>query len=86
MSVLVFVELAAGEVKGSSLEAISYGHALGLGEVTALVLGIIDESKMTGLGKYGAQSSLLLLFQEAGKTFSVKSGSHPLLALIPVMV
>ncbi len=58
MSVLVFVELAAGEVKGSSLEAISYGHALGLGEVTALVLGIIDESKMTGLGKYGAQKVL----------------------------
>ena len=58
MSVLVFVELAAGEVKGTSLEAVSYGHALGLGEVTALVLGNIDESKLAGLGKYGAQKVL----------------------------
>jgi electron transfer flavoprotein alpha subunit len=57
MSILVFVEIAEGQIKKTSLEAVAYAHAMG-GPVTAIALGAADQSALTSLGKYGAQKVL----------------------------
>lgn len=61
MSVLVFVEIADGQIKKSSLEAISYGAAIaekaGL-QVIALVPGTITGYDLSALGTYGADKVL----------------------------
>ncbi|HEY9047850.1 MAG TPA: electron transfer flavoprotein subunit alpha/FixB family protein [Ohtaekwangia sp.] len=57
MSILVFVESAEGQIKKTSLEAISYAHAMG-GPVTAIALGSVDKAELEALGKYGAQKVL----------------------------
>jgi electron transfer flavoprotein alpha subunit len=58
MAILVFVESTDGEIKNTSLVAISYAKALGeqMGdsEVTALVMGSFEDPALAGLGKYGA--------------------------------
>lgn len=57
MSILVFVEIADGIIKKSSLEAVSYGFELAgktNDSVAALVLGTIDASKLDDIGKAGA--------------------------------
>ena len=56
MSVLVFVETDGGKVKHNSLEAVTYGAAIG--EATAVVLGSMDESEAATLGKSGASKIL----------------------------
>ena len=62
MSVLVFVEVADGQIKKTSLEAVSYGAALAEkvgGSVSALVLGQgVSSDELPGLGKYGASKVL----------------------------
>ncbi|HAI76412.1 MAG TPA: electron transfer flavoprotein subunit alpha [Microscillaceae bacterium] len=62
MSVLVFVEVADGEVKGSSLEAVGYGAEVAKQQgttATAIVLGTsIAADKLAALGKYGAAKVL----------------------------
>jgi len=57
MSILVFVESAEGQIKKTSLEAVSYAHAMG-GPVTAIALGTVDKAELEALGKYGAQKVL----------------------------
>lgn len=57
MAILVFVESAEGKIKKTSIEAISYAHALG-GPVTAIALGAVDKEELEALGKYGAQKVL----------------------------
>jgi electron transfer flavoprotein alpha subunit len=57
MSILVFVESAEGQIKKTSLEAVSYAHALG-SPVTAIALGAVDQAALEALGKYGAQKVL----------------------------
>ena len=57
MSILVFIENIEGEVKASSLEAVSYAAAMG-GDVTALVLGSIESSALDRVGKAGASKIL----------------------------
>ncbi|HEY9047401.1 MAG TPA: electron transfer flavoprotein subunit alpha/FixB family protein [Ohtaekwangia sp.] len=57
MSILVFVESAEGQIKKTSLEAVSYAHAMG-GPVTAIALGTVDKAALEALGKYGAQKVL----------------------------
>jgi len=57
MSIVVFVEIAEGKIRKSSLEAVSYAHAMG-GPVTAVVLGPADSSEVQSLGNYGAQKVL----------------------------
>lgn len=57
MSVLVFVESAEGKIKKTSLEAVSYAHAMG-DDVTAIALGKVDKDELEGLGKYGAKKVL----------------------------
>jgi electron transfer flavoprotein alpha subunit len=55
--ILVFVEIAEGKVKKTSLEAVAYAHAMG-GPVTAIALGDADKSELENLGKYGATKVL----------------------------
>jgi electron transfer flavoprotein alpha subunit len=62
MSVLVFVELADGELRGSSLEAVGYGAEVAkmLGtEASALVLGnTVGADKLAAIGNYGISKVL----------------------------
>ncbi len=53
MAILVFVESAEGKIKKTSIEAVSYAHAMG-GPVTAIALGSVDRPELENLGKYGA--------------------------------
>ena len=57
MSILIFVEIADGTIKKSSLEAVSYGYEMAgqkSGEVIALVLGSIQKGQLDAIGKSGA--------------------------------
>ena len=55
MAALAFVELDEGKVKKSSLEAVSYAHAVA-GDATAIVFGKTDD--MDTIGKAGASKVL----------------------------
>lgn len=57
MAILVFVESAEGKIKRTSIEAVSYAHAMG-GPVTVIALGAIEKSELESLGKFGAQKIL----------------------------
>ena len=57
MAILVFVECAEGKVKTTSVEAISFAHAMGE-PVVAIALGTAEKSELEGLGKYGAAKIL----------------------------
>jgi electron transfer flavoprotein alpha subunit len=58
MSILVYVEQAAGKIKKTSLEAVSYGYALaektGEGTVVAVALGTLESSELAAIGEAGA--------------------------------
>jgi electron transfer flavoprotein alpha subunit len=54
---LVYLEIADGKIKKSSLEALHYAARLG-GGVTALAIGDADASALAGAGKYGAEKVL----------------------------
>ncbi|MDN3671180.1 electron transfer flavoprotein subunit alpha/FixB family protein [Echinicola jeungdonensis] len=61
MSILVYIEHDEGAVKKTSLEAVSYGKALGEKEgksVTAVALGKIDDAELTKVGSAGADKVL----------------------------
>ena len=63
MSILVFVEIADGSIKKSSLEAVSYGAELAAknsDEVTGLVLGKIPENELDAIGKSGANKIMVV--------------------------
>lgn len=57
MAILVFVEVAEGKIRKSSLEAVCYAQAMG-DSVTAIVLGPADETEVKSLGNYGANKVL----------------------------
>lgn len=57
MAILVFVESAEGKVKKTSLEAVSYAHAMG-DAVTAIAIGEVEKSELENLGTYGASRVL----------------------------
>ena len=57
MSILVFVEIAEGKVKKSSLEAVVYANEMD-GDVTAIAIGEVDSAELSGLGNYGATKVL----------------------------
>lgn len=57
MAILVFVETADKKIKKSSLEAVSYGAAMG-GEVVAVVLGPLDAGEADKIGPAGAAKVL----------------------------
>ncbi|WBL44882.1 electron transfer flavoprotein subunit alpha/FixB family protein [Algoriphagus halophytocola] len=58
MSILVYIEHAEGKVKKTSLEAVSFAHALaaqtGEGDVVAVALGTIAEEELAAVGSAGA--------------------------------
>jgi electron transfer flavoprotein alpha subunit len=61
MSILVFVEGSEGEVKKSSLEAVSYAAELGKKKgatATAVAIGNFSSDALASLGKYGAAKVL----------------------------
>ena len=57
MVTLVFVECADGKVKKTSIEAVSYAHAMGR-QVIAIALSDAEKSELEALGKYGASKVL----------------------------
>jgi electron transfer flavoprotein alpha subunit len=57
MSILVFIEHAEGEIKKSSLEAVSYAAAMGE-DVTAIAIGPVEESVLKAAGSAGASKVL----------------------------
>ena len=57
MAILVFVESAEGKIKKTSIEAVSYAHAMG-GPVTAIALGSVEKGELENLGKFGASKVL----------------------------
>ena len=57
MVTLVFVECADGKVKKTSIEAVSYAHAMGA-QVVAIALSEAERSELEALGKYGASKVL----------------------------
>jgi electron transfer flavoprotein alpha subunit len=57
MAILVFVEVAEGKIRKSSLEAVCYAQAMG-DSVTAIVLGPADAAEVKSLGSYGAKKVL----------------------------
>jgi len=62
MSIVVYVEQAAGKIKKTSLEAVSYGFALaaktGEGAVVAVALGTLDSNELASIGEAGAAKVL----------------------------
>ncbi|MDA1268739.1 MAG: electron transfer flavoprotein subunit alpha/FixB family protein [Bacteroidetes bacterium] len=62
MSILVYVEQAAGKIKKTSLEAVSFAYALagktGEGEVIAIALGTLDGDELASIGESGATKVL----------------------------
>ncbi len=61
MSVLVYVENAAGKFKKSTFEAVSYASAIASKlniTVTALSIGDVSDSELAQLGRYGAAKTL----------------------------
>lgn len=61
MSVLIFIELADGEIKKSSLEALYYGAKVaGMtgGEATALAIGTAGAGELEKAGNYGVSKVL----------------------------
>lgn len=62
MSILVYIEHSEGKVKKTSLEAVSFAHALaaktGEGEVIAVALGTVDAAELAAVGKAGAAKVL----------------------------
>lgn len=62
MSVIVYIEHAEGQVKKTSLEAVSFAKALaaqtGEGEVVAVALGTIESEALAVAGSAGADKVL----------------------------
>jgi electron transfer flavoprotein alpha subunit len=62
MAILVYIEHTEGQVKKTSLEAVSFAHALsaktGEGEVVAVALGTIEEQQLSNVGTAGASKVL----------------------------
>lgn len=57
MSILVFIELSEGEIKKTSLEAVSYAAGIG-GDVTAVAFGQASNDNLAAAGKAGANKVL----------------------------
>jgi electron transfer flavoprotein alpha subunit len=61
MSVLIFVEIADGAIKKSSLEAVAYGAQVAQQQkttATALVIGNVPAAELEALGNFGAKKVL----------------------------
>ena len=60
MSILVFIEISDGEVKKSSLEAVSYAAAMSE-SVVAIAFGGVDEKVLAAIGTAGAKKVMHII-------------------------
>ena len=88
MSVLVFVELADGLIKKSSLEAVSYGAAMASNsnEVTALVLGTVAKEQLEEVGKSGAGKVLTVSDKRLDQPIASAYAASSLLKTSPLFL
>lgn len=96
--ILVYLEIAEGKIKKSSLEAVNFAHQLGE-EVVALAIGDVSDTLLAAVGSYGAQkvwhvsqsefenntyaSILALAAQETGAKSIVISNTYAGKAIAP---
>jgi electron transfer flavoprotein alpha subunit len=77
MSVLIFIEHNDGKFKKSSLEALSYGHAIAIENNLSTIACIISDGTLpvADLGRYGASKILTIahadMYESDGKSLSL---------------
>lgn len=80
MSILVFIEISEGEIKKSSLEAVSYAAGIG-GDVTAIAFGEASNDALAAAGKAGA-SKVLHVADEKYKQGNIQAYASALAAAV----
>ncbi|MDW3210895.1 MAG: electron transfer flavoprotein subunit alpha/FixB family protein [Reichenbachiella sp.] len=80
MSILVFIEISEGEIKKSSLEAISYAAGIG-GDVTAIAFGEASNDALSAAGKAGA-TKVLHVADEKYKQGNIQAYASALAAAV----
>jgi len=80
MSILVFIEISEGEIKKSSLEAVSYAAGIG-GDVTAIAFGEASNEVLAAAGKAGA-SKVLHVSDEKYKQGNIQAYASALAAAV----
>ncbi|WP_456459491.1 electron transfer flavoprotein subunit alpha/FixB family protein [Reichenbachiella sp.] len=80
MSILVFIEISEGEIKKSSLEAVSYAAGIG-GDVTAIAFGEASNDALAAAGKAGA-TKVLHVADEKYKQGNIQAYASALAAAV----
>lgn len=80
MSILVFIEISEGEIKKSSLEAVSYAAGIG-GDVTAIAFGEASNDALAAAGKAGA-TKVLHIADEKYKQGNIQAYASALAAAV----
>lgn len=80
MSILVFIEISEGEIKKSSLEAVSYAAGIG-GDVTAIAFGDASNDALAAAGKAGA-TKVLHIADEKYKQGNIQAYASALAAAV----
>lgn len=80
MSILVFIEISEGEIKKSSLEAVSYAAGIG-GDVTAIAFGEASNDALAAAGKAGA-TKVLHVSDEKYKQGNIQAYASALAAAV----
>ena len=80
MSILVFIEISEGEIKKSSLEAVSYAAGIG-GDVTAIAFGEASNDTLAAAGKAGA-TKVLHVADEKYKQGNIQAYASALAAAV----
>ncbi|MEP2025389.1 MAG: electron transfer flavoprotein subunit alpha/FixB family protein [Reichenbachiella sp.] len=80
MSILVFIEISEGEIKKSSLEAVSYAAGIG-GDVTAIAFGEASSEALAAAGKAGA-TKVLHVADEKYKQGNIQAYASALAAAV----
>ncbi|WP_084374599.1 electron transfer flavoprotein subunit alpha/FixB family protein [Reichenbachiella faecimaris] len=80
MSILVFIEISEGEIKKSSLEAVSYAAGIG-GDVTAIAFGEASNEALASAGKAGA-TKVLHIADEKYKQGNIQAYASALAAAV----
>ncbi|WP_420581335.1 electron transfer flavoprotein subunit alpha/FixB family protein [Reichenbachiella sp.] len=80
MSILVFIEISEGEIKKSSLEAVSYAAGIG-GDVSAIAFGEASNDALAAAGKAGA-TKVLHVSDEKYKQGNIQAYASALAAAV----
>ncbi|SMD38960.1 electron transfer flavoprotein alpha subunit apoprotein [Reichenbachiella faecimaris] len=80
ISILVFIEISEGEIKKSSLEAVSYAAGIG-GDVTAIAFGEASNEALASAGKAGA-TKVLHIADEKYKQGNIQAYASALAAAV----